>query len=115
MTQILTEQMRSLARRLDELDSTPGAATVPGSKESVPLDPTKGSLMPKQLADIIGLQDINMFTRAWNKLRQGRADKLTRQEMAELSIAFMKLVLADPNQTTKAMALLRRIGAQTPK
>lgn len=115
MTQILTEQMRSLAKRLHELDSSPGAAMIPGSKETVPIEPTQGSVMPKQLADILGMQDINLFTRAWNKLRQGREHQLTRQEMAELSIAFMKLVLADPNDTTKAMSLLRRISAKNPE
>ncbi len=99
MTQILSEQMRSLARRLDELDSNPGSAKVSGSKETVPLDPTKGSLLPKQLADIIGLDDVNLFTRAMTKIRQGKEDKLTRQEMTELSIAFMKLILATSENT----------------
>jgi hypothetical protein len=113
MTQILSEQMRSLARRLDELDSNPGSAKVSGSKETVPLDPTKGSLLPKQLADIIGLDDVNLFTRAMTKIRQGKEDKLTRQEMTELSIAFMKLILATSENTQKAMQLLKRIAAKT--
>lgn len=112
MTTILTEQMRSLARRLEEIDSNPGAAKVSGSKETMPLEPTKGSLIARQLADTIGIEDLNLFNRALTKVRQGREDKLTRQEMTELSIAFMKLILADTDKTNKAMALLKRVSAK---
>lgn len=115
MTEILTEQMRSLVRRLDELDAPSGATVISGTKEILPSDPTKGNVVAKQLADILGLQDVNMLTRAMTKLRQGRENVLTRQEMAELSIAFMRLVLADPTQTNKAMMLLKRISANSEK
>jgi hypothetical protein len=115
MSEFLTEQMRSLARRLMEIDSNPAGAKVAGSKETVPTEPTKGSLISRQLADIIGMEDLNLFNRALNKIRQGKEDKLTRQEMTELSIAFIKLILADTDKTNKAMALLKRVSAKSPE
>jgi hypothetical protein len=44
----------------------------------------------------------------------GHADKLTRIEMTELAIAFVNLLAAQPEDTTKAMTAIRRVSEKEP-
>lgn len=100
MAEYLAEQMRSLARRLDELN------------QQMPDTGLEGSLNPKQLAEILGLEDLNLFTRSMNKIKAGKTDQLTRSEMTELAVAFVNLLAAEEKDTQKAMMALRRVSAK---
>jgi hypothetical protein len=93
--------MRSLTRRLEEL----AQATMPDTG-------LKGSLNPKQLAELLGVSDLQTFTRSMNKIRAGDADKLTRMEMTELAEAFVRLLAAEAEDTQKAMQALKRVSAK---
>ena len=101
MTEYLAEQMRSLTRRLEEL----AQATMPDTG-------LEGSLNPKQLAELLGVSDLQTFTRSMNKIRAGDADKLTRMEMTELAEAFVRLLAAEAEDTQKAMQALKRVSAK---
>ena len=101
MTQFLAEQMRSLVRRLEE-----------AGQEQMPMDALKGSLNPRQLAELLGIDDLPLFTRSINKVRAGKADDLTRVEMTELAVAFVNLLAADPDDTQKAMMAIKRVSAK---
>lgn len=107
MTEILSEQMRSLSRRLAELDSS-------GMKDSMPTAELKGSINTAQLADLLGIQDLPLFSRSINKVRRGDTDKLHRAEMTELAVAFVNLLAADADATQKALAAIKRVTAQAP-
>jgi hypothetical protein len=101
MTNILSEQMRAWAKSLEE-----------AVHEDLPSTGLKGSLNPKQLADLLGIDDLALFTRSINKVKRGDTDKLTRMEMTELAVAFVNLLAADTEQTTKAMAAIRRVSSK---
>ena len=101
MTEYLAEQMRSLSRRLEELAHT-----------TMPDTGLEGSLNPKQLAELLGVSDLQTFTRSMNKIRAGDADKLTRMEMTELAEAFVRLLAAEAEDTQKAMQALKRVSAK---
>jgi hypothetical protein len=101
MAEYLAEQMRSLTRRLEELAQNP-----------MPDTGLEGSLNPKQLAELLGVSDLNTFTRSMNKIRAGDADKLTRAEMTELAEAFVRLLAAEAEDTQKAMLALKRVSAR---
>ena len=101
MTEYLAEQMRSLTRRLEEL----AQATMPDTG-------LEGSLNAKQLAELLGVGNLQTFTRSMNKIRSGDADKLTRMEMTELAEAFVRLLAAEAEDTQKAMQALKRVSAK---
>lgn len=101
MAEYLAEQMRSLTRRLEELAHTP-----------MPDTGLEGSLNAKQLAELLGVGDLQTFTRSMNKIRAGDADKLTRVEMTELAEAFVRLLAAEAEDTQKAMQALKRVSAK---
>lgn len=101
MAEYLAEQMRSLTRRLEELAHNP-----------MPDTGLEGSLNAKQLAELLGVGDMNTFTRSMNKIRAGDADKLTRMEMTELAEAFVRLLAAEAEDTQKAMQALKRVSAK---
>ena len=121
MTQYLVEQMRSITRRLQELDTgtKPGLAPTspPSSKSSstgkdvMPTDPLKGSVNARQLADTLGISDLSTFQRAMNKVKQGRADRLSRQEMTEFAMSWVRLMELNPNDTRKVMQQMQRLQA----
>lgn len=118
MTEFLAEQMRSLARRLEELNVTPQSKddlnTDPMShKDEMPQEELEGNINPKQLADILGLVDTSLFQRAIRKIRDGHS--ISRQEMTEVAIAFEKLLAAEPEDTQKAMVILKRIHRHHPQ
>lgn len=100
MAEYLAEQMRSLARRLDELT------------QQMPDTGLEGSLNAKQLAEILGIEDLALFTRSMNKIRAGKTDQLTRAEMTELAVAFVNLLAAEEKDTQKAMISLKRVSAK---
>jgi hypothetical protein len=102
MTQFLAEQMRSLVRRLQEV-----------SQEPMPQDALKGTLNPKQLAELLGIDDLPLFTRSIRKVQAGDTDKLTRAEMTELAVAFVNLLAADPEDTQKAMLAIKRVSVKS--
>jgi hypothetical protein len=104
MKPILAEEMRTIANRLEEF--------VQG--EEVPHGALKGTLNPRQLAELLGIDDLQTFTRSINKIKMGHADKLTRIEMTELAIAFVNLLAAQPEDTTKAMTAIRRVSEKEP-
>jgi hypothetical protein len=112
MAQFLAEQMRSIARRLQEIHNTSSQDQEDHQKHTdvMPHDKLEGSINPSQLADILGLADISLFNRALRKMRQG--DDLNRQEMTEMAIAFERLLAADSKNTQKAMNMLKRIHAR---
>ena len=111
MTQFLAEQMRSLARRLEEIHDTSvhDDASKHDHKDMMPHDDLEGTINPSQLAEILGLDDMNLFNRAIRKMRQG--NEPNRQEMTELAIAFERLLAADSESTQKAMNMLKKIHA----
>ncbi len=102
MAAILAEQMRQLANRIDEL----------AQNEELPQGALEGSLNARQLAELLGIDDLNTFTRSINKIKRGDADKLTRVEMIEMAIAFVNLLAAQPEDTTKAMTAIRRVSSK---
>ncbi len=102
MAAILAEQMRHLANRIDEL----------AQNEELPQGALEGSLNARQLAELLGIDDLNTFTRSINKIKRGDADKLTRVEMTEMAIAFVNLLAAQPEDTTKAMTAIRRVSSK---
>lgn len=102
MTQMLSEQMRSLVRRLEEM-----------TQEPMPQDALKGTLNPKQLAELLGIDDLPLFTRSIRKVQAGDTDKLTRAEMTELAVAFVNLLAAEPEDTTKAMMAIKRVSVKS--
>jgi hypothetical protein len=102
MTQLIAEQMRSLLRRLDESPTT-GMA---------PSGELEGSLNPKQLAELLGIDDLQTFARSIAKIRRGDADQLTRMEMTEMATAFVNLLAAEAEETQKAMLAIKRVSAK---
>lgn len=102
MAEYLAEQMRSLARRLEELAHSP----------QMPETSLKGSLNTRQLAELLGVSDVQLFSRSINKIKQGRADKLSRMETLEVAEAFVRLLAADSDDTQKAMLALKRVSAK---
>lgn len=118
MTEFLAEQMRSLARRLEELHMNPhqqddALNDMSSHKDEMPHEELEGNINPHQLADILGLKDIGLFQRAIRKLRDGNS--ISRQEITEIAIAFEKLLAAEPEDTQKAMVILKRIHKQHPQ
>lgn len=103
MTQIISEQMRTLLNSLQELDT---------SKDHMLDTGLEGPLNPKQLADILGIDDLPVFTRSMNKIKTGKTDQLTRAEMTELAVAFVNLLAAEEKDTQKAMMALKRVSAK---
>jgi hypothetical protein len=101
MAEYLAEQMRSLVSRLNELASP-----------TMPDTGLEGSLNAKQLAELLGVSDLQTFVRSMNKIRAGDADKLTRMEMTELAEAFVRLLAAEAEDTQKAMMSLKRVSAK---
>lgn len=68
----------------------------------------RGTLDPKTLAQSLpDVNDIPLFTRAVAKVKNGRTDTLTRQEMTQLAYAFIS-VLQDDRETT--LDLMRRLA-----
>lgn len=102
MTEYLAEQMRSLVRRLEEM-----------TQEPMPQDALKGMLNPKQLAELLGIDDLPLFTRSIRKVQAGDTDKLTRAEMTELAVAFVNLLAAEPEDTQKAMMAIKRVSVKS--
>jgi hypothetical protein len=116
MTKILVEQMRSISRRLNEIDSSPMASVMSGDKEAsnhdvMPTDKLTGTMNTRRLADLLGIKDFNNFNQAIMKAKQGRADKLNRSQATELAIAFEMLLRLDSRDTQKAMNMLKQIHA----
>lgn len=109
MTEILAEQMRSLSRRLEELAKDDSTAS--HKDEMMPVE-LAGSLNPKQLAELLGIKDISLFSRSVRKIQKGQEDQLTRQEMTELAVAFANLLAADAEDTQKAMMAIKRVSAK---
>jgi hypothetical protein len=110
MTEFLAEQMRSIARRLMEIDST-----VPKKEELPKTDtmssaPLSGSINTKLLAELLNIHDLSLFTQSINKIRTGKADRLNRKELTELAIAFVNLLDAKQDDTQKAMAILKKVS-----
>jgi hypothetical protein len=125
MKLILAEQMRSLAMRLNELDSTsmstmsPMASVTNLSSDShrdvMPADKLRGTINTRRLADLLGILDFNNFNQAIMKAKQGKANKLNRVQATEMAIAFEMLLRLDAQDTQKAMQMLKMVHAEAPK
>lgn len=116
--QTLTEQMRSIAKRIQVTEqpvAAPAAGTpsvmVPGTKEQVPTQPLKDPVAHRQLAMQLGLADLSTFNRAMQKVKVGQVSKLTRTEIADLAMAFVKLLALNPADTQKVMTTIKRISS----
>jgi hypothetical protein len=119
MTSTAAADIRAWSNRLMEL-AAPEHQDEPepsiNPRDVMSTEKLQGNIVAKQLADVLGLKDVAMFNRAINKVRNGRADKLSRQEMTELAIAWVNLMDLDVKQTNQAMNMLRRVHApkETP-
>jgi hypothetical protein len=87
-------------------------ATNEAQKDDMTSVELEGSLNATQLAKLLGLKDINLFSRTLKKLQKGDMDKLTPQEKTELAVAFDNLLAADAEDTQKAMTALKRVSAK---
>ena len=79
--------------------------------EMMPVE-LEGSVNAKQLADLLMLNNISLFSSGLKKLQQAEVDRLSRAEMTELAVAFANLLAADEEKTQKAMILLKRVSAK---
>ncbi len=68
----------------------------------------QGTITVKSLAQSLGMQNINLFTAAFNALRQGKLPN-NQAQVRELAIAFYKLLAVDAATTSKVLNQLRRI------
>ena len=112
MAEFLAEQMRSIARRLMELDGvapTPEKTEEP-KKDTMNDDPLSGSINTRLLADLLDIHDVSLFTQSINKIRTGKADHLNRRELTEMAIAFVNLLDAKQDDTQKAMNILKKVS-----
>lgn len=71
----------------------------------------KSSVTGAQLGKQLGVSDPNMFNQAVMKVKQGQP--LNRMHQAAMSDAFVKLMAMSPEQTQRAMQLLKRSEART--
>ena len=114
MTEILSEQMRNLSRRLEQIQE----ATTP--TDSAPEVHLKGNLNAKKLAELLdgqelpGVNDVNKFVQAINIIKQGNLDNLSRSHINELAMAFVALLQADKKVTQQVMNVLRTVSADKP-
>ena len=120
MTEFLAEQMRSLARRLEQLNEAPLAAATPTHDEAHDMQHEphlKGTINAKKLAQLLdgtelpGVEDVNKFAQAINMVRQGNVEHLNRMHMKELAMAFIALLQADKKVTQQVMNVLRSVSA----
>lgn len=111
MTQFLAEQMRSITRRLQQIQEAPEHTSVAHEPKLM------GALNPKKLAELLdgqelpGVEDVNKFTQAINMVKQGNIDHLNRLHMKELALAFIALLQADKKVTQQVMNVLRMVSA----
>jgi hypothetical protein len=111
MTQFLAEQMRSITRRLQQIQEAPEPA------ETAHEPHLKGTLNAKKLAELLdgqelpGVEDVNKFVQAINMVKQGNIDHLNRLHMKELAMAFIALMQADKKITQQVMNVLRTVSA----
>lgn len=113
----LAEQMREFSKLLEEIEngSTPVMPmTTPrddkpedAHKDYMPVEKLKGTMNIKMLGDILHIHDMPMFNRAINKIRNGRANKLTSRELTQMAIAFVRLLDADAIETRQALNQIR--------
>ena len=77
----------------------------------------KGSVTGSQLARQLNAQDPGMFNQAIQRVKQGQP--LTRVHQAAMSDAFVNLIGMNPQETQKALQLLKRMqtteAQETPK
>jgi hypothetical protein len=77
----------------------------------------KGSVTGSQLAQQLNAQDPGMFNQAIQRVKQGQP--LTRVHQAAMSDAFVNLIGMNPQETQKALQLLKRMqtteAQETPK
>ena len=112
MAEFLAEQMRSIARRLVELDNigaTPEKTEEP-KKDAMNDKPLSGSINTRLLADLLDIHDVSLFTQSINKIRTGKADHLNRRELTEMAIAFVNLLDAKQDDTQQAMNMLKKVS-----
>jgi hypothetical protein len=71
-------------------------------------DKLQGSVAVKNLASLLGIENIQLFTNSFNTLRTGKIPS-NQAQVRELAIAFYKLLAADASVTSKVLSQLRRI------
>lgn len=121
----LAEDLRKIANLMEAIEEeTPDAAAPDAAPDAAPAEPDKsvsdtmthekkpgkltGSVQVKQLAQLLGIENTQLFTTAFTNLRMGRLPTSTAQ-VRELAIAFDKLLAADASTTGKVLNQLRRI------
>ena len=106
------KQDKTPAQELEEAGVIPAAA--PGTDVAPALAPTdagmQGQLNVKQLASVLPGIDAQTLAMAMTTLKAGSAPSMAQQKA--LAGAFAALVKADPQTTTKAMAILKKVSAE---
>lgn len=117
----LAEDLRKIANLMEAIEEETPDAEAPAEPEAKPdksvsdtmtheKKPSKltGSVQVKQLAQLLGIENTQLFTTAFTNLRMGRLPTSNAQ-VRELAIAFDKLLAADASTTGKVLNQLRRI------
>lgn len=135
-TKFLAEDLRSIANKLnriheaskpvdaakDPISTPPNNTTVGTTSANIVADtsvddmmthekkPAKlvGSIAVKELAKILGITNVALFTSAFNALRSGKVPS-NQTQVRELAIAFGLLLASDASTTTNVLNKLRRI------
>lgn len=111
MTEFLAEEMRSIVRRLTQIQESPETSDTSHEPH------LKGALNAKKLAELLngqempGVDDVNKFVQAINMIKQGNIKQLNRLHMQELAMAFISLLQADKKITQQVMNVLRTVSA----
>lgn len=118
MAEFLAEQMRSIARRLEQIEKPLAEDATMADHEHHRL---VGTINPKKLAELLdgqempGVEDVGTFTRALNIVRSGKIENLNRLQLRELALAFIALLQADRKVTNQIMMALRQVSAAPGK
>ena len=103
---IRRKQDKTPAQELEEAGVIPA-----GAPALAPTDAgMQGQLNVKQLASVLPGIDVQALTMAMTALKAGSAPSMAQQKA--LAGAFAALVKADPQTTTKAMAILKKVSAE---
>ena len=110
------KQDKTPAQELEEAGVIPAAAPAPGAAVAPGTAPTpadagmQGQLNIKQLASVLPGLDAKTLAMAMTTMKAGQEPSMVQQKA--LAGAFAALVKADPQTTTKAMAILKKVSAE---
>ena len=110
------KQEKTPDQELEEAGVIPAAAPAPGAAVAPGTTPTpadagmQGQLNIKQLASVLPGLDARTLAMAMTTMKAGQEPSMAQQKA--LAGAFAALVKADPQTTTKAMAILKKVSAE---